>query len=317
MASVIPDLLPKLQTTGLTFAKSLFWSANGPANLSIREKSFKPPALHALQRRYEEINVEEKQWSRHPLWFLHSQPLDSIPLSRVGNSVLVGSAGSTLMESKVEVAVQPSPPPRRKKLDNSERNDYYVNMGSAIRTLRDELPTMFSKELSYDIYRDDITFTDPLNTVHGLENYKLFFWALRFHGKIFFRAIWVDVVRVWQPSDRVILLRWTVRGIPRVPWEAEGRFDGTSKYKLDKDGKIYEHNVDNLAFNFPQKLRATSVLDLVRAAGCPTSPTPTFFGGTGLSVSTYSEVITWLQFYWAVKNTLEFKDVPLGYGCGC
>lgn len=317
MASVIPDHLPKLQTTGLTFAKSLLRSVNGPANLPLREKSAKPLAMHALQRRDEEINVEEKQWSRHPLWFLHSQPLDSIPLSRFGNSVLVDSDGSTLMDSKVEVAVQPSPPPRRKKVDNSERSDYYVNMGSAIRTLRDELPALFSKELSYDIYRDDITFTDPLNKFHGIENYKLFFWALRFHGKIFFKEIWVDVVRVWQPSDRVILLRWTVKGIPRVPWEAEGRFDGTSKYKLDKDGKIYEHHVDNLAFNFPQKLRTASVLDLVRAAGCPTSPTPTFFGGTGLLVSSYSEEITWLQFYWAVKNTLDFKDVPLGYGCYC
>lgn len=313
MASVIPDHLPKLQTTGLLFAKSLPWSANGPVNLPLREKSAKTPALHALQRRDEEITVEEKQWSRHPMWLLNSQQLDSIPLSRYGNSVL---DGSTLMDSKVEVAVQPSPPPRRKKLDDSgERSDYYVNMGSAIRTLRDELPSLFSKELSYDIYRDDITFTDPLNTFHGIENYKLFFWALRFHGRIFFKAIWVDVVRVWQPSDRIILLRWTVRGIPRVPWETEGRFDGTSKYKLDKDGKIYEHHVDNLAFNFPQKLRTASVLDLVRAAGCPTSPTPTFFGGTGLS--TYSEGITWLQFYWAVQNTLDFNDVPLSYGCCC
>lgn len=317
MASVIPDHLPKLQTTGLTFAKSLLRSPNGPANWSLREKSAKPPALHALQRRDEEINVAEKQWSRHPLWLLHSQSLDSIPLPRFENSVVLGSDGSTLMDSKVKVAVQPSPPPRRKKLDNNEGNDYYVNLGSAIRTLRDEIPALFSKDLSYDIYRDDITFTDPLNTFHGIENYKLFFWALRFHGKIFFRVIWFDVVRIWQPSDRVILLRWRVKGIPRVPWEAEGLFDGTSKYKLDKNGKIYEHHVDNLAFNFPQKLRPASVFDLVRAAGCPTSPTPTFFGGTGLSVSTYSEGVTWLQFYWAVKNTVDFKDVPLCYGCCC
>ena len=124
-------------------------------------------------------------------------------------------------------------------------------------------------------FRDDITFVDPLNTFSGIENYKLIFWALRFHGKILFREISLEVFRIWQPSENVILIRWNLRGVPRVPWEAKGQFQGTSRYKLDRNGKIYEHKVDNLAFNFPQQLKpAASVLDLV--ATCPASPNPTF-----------------------------------------
>jgi hypothetical protein len=102
-----------------------------------------------------------------------------------------------------------------------------------------------------DIYRDDITFRDPRNAFSGLKNYKLIFWSLRFHGRIFFTKLYVEVRRIWQPQDGLICMRWTVHGIPRVPWEAEGTFDGISQYKLDSEGKIYEHAVDNVILRDP------------------------------------------------------------------
>lgn len=147
--------------------------------------------------------------------------------------------------------------------------------------------------------RADITFVDPLNTFTGIENYKLIFWALRFHGRILFREISLDVLRIWQPSENVILIRWNLRAVPRVPWEAEGQFQGSSRYKLDRNGKIYEHKVDNLAFNFPRPLKpAASVLDLVTA--CPASPNPTFLWGP---VDAYSS--SWVELYRAVRETLN------------
>ncbi|XP_010260684.1 PREDICTED: uncharacterized protein LOC104599719 [Nelumbo nucifera] len=189
---------------------------------------------------------------------------------------------------------------------DKQKNDFYVNLGLAVRTLREDLPSLFSKDLNYDIYRDDITFVDPLNTFTGIENYKLIFWALRFHSKILFREISLDIFRVWQPSENVILIRWNLRGVPRVPWEAKGEFQGTSRYKLDRNGKIYEHKVDNLAFNFPQPLKpAASVLDLVTA--CPASPNPTFLWGP---TDAYSS--SWLEFYRAVRETLDNEGFLLG-----
>lgn len=98
-----------------------------------------------------------------------------------------------------------------------------------------------------DIYRDDITFRDPRNSFSGMKNYQTIFWSLRFHGRIFFKQLYVEVRRIWQPSDGVISMRWTVHGVPRVPWEAEGTFDGISTYKLDSDGKIYEHAGERVA----------------------------------------------------------------------
>lgn len=161
----------------------------------------------------------------------------------------------------------------------------------------------------FPVFRDDITFLDPLNTFTGIENYKLIFWALRFHGRILFREISVDVLRIWQPSENMILMRWNLRGVPRVPWEAKGEFQGTSRYKLDRNGKIYEHKVDNLAFNFPQTLKpAASVLDLVGA--CPATPNPTFLWGP---VDAYS--CSWVEFYRAVKDTLDRQDLMIPPDC--
>ncbi|KAK8623134.1 hypothetical protein V6N13_118027 [Hibiscus sabdariffa] len=140
-----------------------------------------------------------------------------------------------------------SPSLHQDKLDQSQsqRDEFYVNLGLAVRTLREDLPLLFTRDINYDIYR------------------------------------------------------WNLRGVPRVPWEAKGQFQGTSRYKLDRNGKIYEHKVDNLAFNFPQQLKpAASVLDLV--AACPASPNPTFLWAP---VDTYPS--SWVAFYRAVRETLD------------
>lgn len=39
---------------------------------------------------------------------------------------------------------------------NEDKRDYYVNMGYAIRTLREEFPDIFYKELNFDVYRSQL-----------------------------------------------------------------------------------------------------------------------------------------------------------------
>ena len=89
-----------------------------------------------------------------------------------------------------------------------------------------------------DIYRDDIIFRDPRNCFSGIKNYQIIFWSLRFHGRLFFKELYVEVKRIWQKDDHTIYLRWTVHGFPRLPWDQEGTFDGVSTYKLDCHGKV-------------------------------------------------------------------------------
>lgn len=192
------------------------------------------------------------------------------------NARVHGQFSAPVKPSSISSATTSSSSPKKKKEDE-QKQDYYVNMGHAIRCLREEFPELFYREPSFDIYRDDIVFKDPLNTFAGIENYKSLFWALRFHGRIFFRALWVEILSVWQPMENVILVRWTVHGIPRVPWESRGRFDGISEYKLDRNGKIYQHKVDNIALNSSRKFQVLSVQELILSLGYPTTPKPTCF----------------------------------------
>ncbi len=84
------------------------------------------------------------------------------------------------------------------------------------------------------IYRDDVVFKDPRNTVKGKQNYRRLFRFVRVLGRLVFSRVYVRVQRIWQLDDRCISVRWEVHGVPRIPWEVEGVFDGVSYFKLDK-----------------------------------------------------------------------------------
>ena len=110
-----------------------------------------------------------------------------------------------------------------------------------IKTLKEDLPTLFEKDISYHIYTDDIYFKDPVNTFKYKFNYRIIFWTLRFHARLFFTQIYFDVHEVYQSAEDTILAKWTVRGVLRVPWKAGLLFNGYSTYKLNQDNLIYEH----------------------------------------------------------------------------
>lgn len=114
-------------------------------------------------------------------------------------------------------------------------------MQQVIETLKHDLPTLFEKDISYDIYSQDIYFKDPVNTFKGKFNYRIIFWTLRFHAKLFFKEIYFDLHDVSQIEENLIIAKWTVRGILRLPWKTELLFNGDSNYKLNQDRLIYEH----------------------------------------------------------------------------
>lgn len=116
-----------------------------------------------------------------------------------------------------------------------------VQIKQVIKTLKQDLPTLFEQDISYDIYTKDIYFRDPVNTFKGKFNYRIIFWTLRFHAQLFFSQIYFDVHEVNQLDEDTILAKWTVRGVLRVPWKARLFFNGYSTYKFNTDCLIYEH----------------------------------------------------------------------------
>lgn len=120
-------------------------------------------------------------------------------------------------------------------------NDYQLQVERAIATLKLDLPTLFERDISYDIYTQDIYFKDPVNTFKWKFNYRIIFWTLRFHGKLFFTELYFDLHDLNQTDADTILANWTVRGVLRLPWKARLFFNGYSTYKLNSEGLIYEH----------------------------------------------------------------------------
>ncbi len=111
----------------------------------------------------------------------------------------------------------------------------------AVEILTAELPTLFEKDISYNIYTKDVFFQDPVNKFKGKINYRIIFWTLRFHGQLFFTEIYFDLHDVGQTAPDTIVANWTVRGTLRVAWKARILFNGYSTYKLDENGLIYQH----------------------------------------------------------------------------
>ena len=84
-----------------------------------------------------------------------------------------------------------------------------------IKTLEEDLPTLFEKDISYDIYTDDIYFKDPVNTFKYKFNYRIIFWTLRFHARLFFTQIYFDVHEVYQSDEDTILAKWSAGSLAR------------------------------------------------------------------------------------------------------
>ncbi len=119
--------------------------------------------------------------------------------------------------------------------------EYNFQVERVMETLKQDLPTLFEKDISYNIYTQDIYFQDPVNKFKGKLSYRIIFLTLRFHAQLFFTKIFFDLHEVSKTDKDIILAKWTVRGILRVPWKAKLYFNGYSTYKLNQNAVIYEH----------------------------------------------------------------------------
>jgi len=125
--------------------------------------------------------------------------------------------------------------------ENLSKSGYQLQVEKVIETLQKDLPTLFEKDISYDIYTQDIYFQDPVNRFKGKFNYRIIFWTLRFHAQLFFTEIFFDLHDVKQTEQEIIKAYWTVRGTLRLPWKARLFFNGDSTYTLTQEALIYNH----------------------------------------------------------------------------
>ena len=167
---------------------------------------------------------------------------------------------------------------------SSKDDDFYAQSGEAIRVLREDYPSLLTKEPRWSIYREDIGLYDETMTFAGpgrdgrngimarnIGEYKRVFKIIRIIAAVLFSQSTMEVSRIWSPLGtsglRTIRVRWSVRGKVRLVGSIgtdEARFDGISEYKLDSKGFIYEHKITDLDWDVAQ-LRERAV-SMMRAA---------------------------------------------------
>mmetsp|Transcript_17205 Transcript_17205/g.27634 ORF Transcript_17205/g.27634 Transcript_17205/m.27634 type:complete len:510 (-) Transcript_17205:40-1569(-) len=150
---------------------------------------------------------------------------------------------------------------------SSKDDDFYAQSGEAVRTLRDDYPSILTKPLTLGIYRDDIGLVDDTasmghNEGHvlasGLAEYKRSHRWLRTGAHVLFARSEVQVQRIWSPLGssgmRTIKVRWSVKGRLRLVGQLteEVHFDGISEYLLDRRGFIYQHTLTDLDWDMAQ-----------------------------------------------------------------
>mmetsp|Transcript_10523 Transcript_10523/g.42539 ORF Transcript_10523/g.42539 Transcript_10523/m.42539 type:complete len:390 (+) Transcript_10523:80-1249(+) len=145
-------------------------------------------------------------------------------------------------------------------------SEFSLNLGRAIDALRHDVPAFFDRELTWDVYAEDVELRDPSGVaIRGLERYKQTFAAIRF-----FRNVFVDDVDVhfrlrYDDASRRIVVQWystwvlkgsnNLRGGPKkngggsslggfYAAPMEFHVDAVSHFSLNDKGLIYRHDVD-------------------------------------------------------------------------
>ena len=80
-----------------------------------------------------------------------SKPTSQFPISLTSSS----STPSTLKFPTAQVAQVNTPTGAQDKQQHQQqpKDEFYLNLGLAVRTLREDMPLIFIKDLNYDIYR--------------------------------------------------------------------------------------------------------------------------------------------------------------------
>ena len=125
-------------------------------------------------------------------------------------------------------------------------SDFELNLGRAIDALRSDVPAFADRELSWDIYADNVQLADPSGVqTRGLQNYKQFFGVIRM-----FRRVMIDKVDItfklrYDWSSKIIKVTWYSKWYARGSSKA-AYVDATSSFHLDDQGKVFKHVVDRV-----------------------------------------------------------------------
>eukprot|EP00980_Cylindrotheca_fusiformis_P030972 scaffold25694_cov127-Cylindrotheca_fusiformis.AAC.3 len=133
-----------------------------------------------------------------------------------------------------------------------ERQEFQVNLGKAMDTLRKDMPEILKCPPDYSIYHEDIRVIDPSGVqLTGIESYKQSIHFMHAILKFWFQGrSGLQFRMVYDFCRSSIRVSWHIVLVPKVPLGRPFHLDGISNYKLDPtSGLIVEHQIDNLMIN--------------------------------------------------------------------
>ncbi|CAM9428806.1 unnamed protein product [Choristocarpus tenellus] len=140
------------------------------------------------------------------------------------------------------------PSGRGKGRIDGRSEDFEVNLGKVMDTLRQDYPRIFYDPLDFDIYTPDITVHDPSGVaLSGINNYKRLFATLRFFRKMMLTNVSTSFKLSYDWSRQQVRVKWhflfeTTTQMPR-------HVDGISVYHINNQGMVRRHDLETISVN--------------------------------------------------------------------
>jgi len=149
-----------------------------------------------------------------------------------------------------------------------ERQNFQVNLGKAMDTLRKDMPYILKETPDYSIYHDEITVVDPSGVqLTGIDNYKSSIKFLQQFVNFWFQPEGnsIQYRQVYDFARSSIRVSWHAVLVPKMPLGKPLHVDGVSMYRLETgSGKIIEHKLDNVVINNTPILPPYGVFSLMQ-----------------------------------------------------
>jgi hypothetical protein len=143
--------------------------------------------------------------------------------------------------------------------------EFEINLGKAVDTLKKDYPNLLTKNPNWEIYHDELDVIDPSGvSLHGLNSYKKAFFFIHGVVKMFYCSEKSGLTSIRLGYDwarKCIRVSWNVELVPKMIYSGTRNMlhvDGISEYYFDRStGLITEHKVSHLLIN-DQTVRPTN-----------------------------------------------------------
>jgi len=174
-------------------------------------------------------------------------------------------AGNALVQGRGHTGIAHASKRRPIGLSTLRASDEVSKAQILAEELKTDLAQMFdlSYEPKWDLYAEDVLFTDPLNKFTGIQKYKDNIKMLK--DSPLFTAGKMDLHEITVVDDTRVDTRWTLQmTFKPFPWQPRLLFTGTTKYIInEQSGLVVKHldEWDSLSNNQPVSFEA--ILELV------------------------------------------------------